>query len=54
MIISLFLLIAGQTVALCFSGFVECQNDTPPLSLTELVRFWIQLTPVNGIIAQDC
>ena len=53
MIISLTLLISGQTAALCFSGLVECRSGTPPLSLTELARSWIQLTPVNGIIFQD-
>ena len=43
------ILISGQTAALCFSGFVECLNGTPPLSLIELVRSWIQLAPVNEI-----
>ena len=41
--------ISAQTAALCFSGFVECLNGTLPLSLTELVRSWIQQSLVNGI-----
>ena len=50
MIISLTLPISGQTVVLCSSGYAECLSDTRPLSLTELGRYWIHLTPVNGII----
>ena len=44
MIISLTIPISGHTAVLCFSGLVGCLSNTPPLSLTELVRSWIQLT----------